>query len=89
MPAQNLRRVLPQFRRRRPDLPGGAGHLEGANHLTGKVDSITYLGSIVRIRLNVEGNPVSMDMFNERKLKIPAVGEPFEVNFDADACWLI
>ncbi len=67
----------------------GAGHLEGANHLTGKVDSITYLGSIVRIRLDVEGNPISMDIFNERKLKMPVIGAPFEVNFDADACWLI
>jgi putative spermidine/putrescine transport system ATP-binding protein len=65
------------------------GHFEGANHLTGKVDAITYLGSIVRIRVDVEGHPISMDMFNERKLHIPAVGDAFEINFDADACWLI
>ena len=65
------------------------GHLEGANHLTGKVTAITYLGSIVRVRLDVEGQAISMDMFNERKLIIPAVGDPFEINFDADACWLL
>jgi len=66
-----------------------AGYKEGANNLTGKVDAITYLGSIIRIRINVEGQLISMDMFNERKLQIPVVGDPFHVNFDADACWLL
>jgi putative spermidine/putrescine transport system ATP-binding protein len=65
------------------------GYLEGANNLTGKVESITYLGSIIRIRMDVEGQLISMDMFNERKLQMPAVGDPFQVNFDADACWLL
>jgi putative spermidine/putrescine transport system ATP-binding protein len=65
------------------------GHVEGANNLTGIVDAITYLGSIVRLRINIEGNLVLMDMFNERKLHLPVVGDPFELNFDADACWLL
>jgi len=65
------------------------GHLEGANNLSGKVDSITYLGSIVRIRVDVEGHPISLDVFNERKLKMPVVGEQFEVNFPVDACWIL
>jgi hypothetical protein len=30
-----------------------------------------------------------MDMFNERKLRKPSVGDQFEFNFDADACWLL
>ena len=66
-----------------------AGHIEGANNLTGRVDAITYLGSIVRLRIDIEGHSVLMDMFNERKVQLPAVGEPFKVNFDADACWLL
>ena len=65
------------------------GHIEGANNLTGRVDAITYLGSIVRLRIDIEGHSVLMDMFNERKVQLPAVGEPFKVNFDADACWLL
>ena len=65
------------------------GFIEGANNLSGKVEAISYLGSIVRIRLEVEGNPVSMDVFNERKLTIPTVGEPYQVTFPIDACWLI
>ncbi len=65
------------------------GHADGANNLHGKVEAITYLGSIIRIRIDVEGHLISMDMFNERKMEIPKVGDPFDVNFDAEACWLL
>ena len=65
------------------------GHQSDKNNLSGKVSTVTYLGAIVRVRVDVEGRPVSIDIFNERKLQIPKVGEMFEVNFDADACWLI
>jgi len=65
------------------------GFIEGANNLSGIVDTITYLGSIVRIRVEVEGHPLSLDVFNERKMKIPVVGESFQVNFPVDACWLL
>lgn len=65
------------------------GFADGANNLNGKVDSITYLGSIVRISVDVEGHPLSLDVFNERKLKIPAVGDSYPVTFPVDACWLL
>jgi len=65
------------------------GFIEGANNLSGTVDTITYLGSIVRIRVDVEGYPLSLDVFNERKMKMPVVGESFQVNFPVDACWLL
>ncbi len=65
------------------------GFIEGANNLSGKVEAISYLGSIVRIRLDVEGNPISMDVFNERRLTIPSVGEHYQVTFPIDACWLL
>jgi putative spermidine/putrescine transport system ATP-binding protein len=65
------------------------GFIEGANNLNGRVDAITYLGSIVRIRVAIEGQPVSLDIFNERKLKIPSVGDSYQVTFPVDACWLL
>jgi len=65
------------------------GFIEGANNLSGTVDTITYLGSIVRIRVDVDGHPLSLDVFNERKMKMPVVGESFQVNFPVDACWLL
>jgi len=65
-----------------------AGSVEGANNLTGMIESVTYLGAIVRIRVDVDGQLVSLDMFNERSLEIPVVGQPFHVNFPVEACWL-
>ncbi|MGZ9166493.1 MAG: TOBE domain-containing protein, partial [Anaerolineales bacterium] len=65
------------------------GRLSGANNLSGTVDAVTYLGSIVRISVNVEGQPLSLDVFNERKLKIPSVGDPYHVSIPIDACWLL
>jgi putative spermidine/putrescine transport system ATP-binding protein len=65
------------------------GYVEGENNLSGKVTAITYLGSIVRLRIDIEGHPVSLDIFNERHLKIPATGEQFQVTFPVDACWLL
>lgn len=65
------------------------GRAEGANHLIGRVDAITYLGSIIRISVDVEGHLISLDMFNERRLQLPVPGDSFEVNFPVDACWLL
>jgi putative spermidine/putrescine transport system ATP-binding protein len=65
------------------------GFVDGANNLNGKVDAITYLGSIVRISVDVEGQPISLDVFNERRLTIPAVGDSYQVNFPVEACWLL
>ncbi len=65
------------------------GHVAGENNIRGTIKSITYLGSILRIGLDVDGILVSMDMFNERSLVIPKVGDAFEAHFPADACWLL
>lgn len=65
------------------------GFVEGVNNLSGRVESVTYLGSIVRIRIEVEGHLLALDMFNERRLKIPAVGDLLPVHFPVDACWLL
>jgi putative spermidine/putrescine transport system ATP-binding protein len=65
------------------------GHAPGENNLHGKIESINYLGSIVRVRVEMSGLLFSMDMFNERNLVIPKVGEFYDLHFPVDACWLI
>lgn len=65
------------------------GFIEGYNNLNGKVDSINYLGSIVRLKLDLAGSFITIDMFNEQNLRIPSIGEPYTVNFPDSACWLI
>jgi hypothetical protein len=57
--------------------------------LSGQVDAITYLGAIVRIRLNMDKTTFSMDLFNERKLTLPQIIDQFEFHFPARACWVI
>jgi len=65
------------------------GFKTGSNNLNGKVEAITYLGAIVRIRVDIDGNSVSLDLFNEKNLKIPAVGEQYNVTFPIDSCWIL
>ncbi|NMB53125.1 MAG: ABC transporter ATP-binding protein [Leptolinea sp.] len=65
------------------------GLVEGQNNLQGIVDSIHYLGSIVRIRINVQGTVFIMDQFNDYQLTIPRVGDIYDFHFPVEACWLI
>ena len=67
----------------------------GLNRLAGRVESVTYLGAIVRVRVQVtsrttpDGPLVAVDLFNERQLRIPQVGETVEVTFPPHACWIV
>jgi len=64
------------------------GFVDRANNLTGIVRTIMYLGSITRMGVDVEGHLVFVDMSNERKSKIPAIGDWCHITFPVDACWL-
>ncbi len=65
------------------------GHFTGNNHLSGKVESVTFLGAIVRMRLSVGSQVISVDRFNERQFIPPQVGDQVEVNFPPQACWIM
>jgi putative spermidine/putrescine transport system ATP-binding protein len=61
----------------------------GANRLTGKVTDVTFLGSIVRIRIGLAngdaaGPTVILDEFNEPTLKLPEIGETAALSFPQD-----
>ncbi len=59
------------------------------NSLDGKVDSVNFLGSIVRVRVDLGSTLASVDLFNERQMSLPTVGQPVTVNFPPHACWLL
>jgi putative spermidine/putrescine transport system ATP-binding protein len=70
----------------RPEM-ASLGTAGGENHLRGEVVDVSFLGSIVRmrIRLGGEGGPVvSLDEFNEPTLVLPELGSTAEVSFPAD-----
>jgi putative spermidine/putrescine transport system ATP-binding protein len=58
----------------------------GANRIQGTVEDVSFLGSIVRIRIQLgEGGPVvSLDEFNEPTLRLPELGETVTISFPAD-----
>ena len=65
------------------------GAAEGHNNLRGAVESITFLGSIVRVRVAVGPTYVIADLFNERLLELPRVGDAVTINFPVHAAWVL
>jgi putative spermidine/putrescine transport system ATP-binding protein len=65
------------------------GHAHGSNNLQGVVMNVTYLGPVLRCKLDIDGTPVSMDMFNEKNLIFPKKGEAFDFHFSEEASWIL
>ena len=68
----------------RPEMVSlGSDAASGANHLTGKVTDVSFLGSIVRIRVALgDGGPVVvLDEFNEPNLTLPKLEETVTISF--------
>ncbi len=59
------------------------------NVLDGTVESVTFLGSIVRIQVAVDGGRLTADLFNERLLTLPVAGDTTQISFPAHACWVM
>jgi putative spermidine/putrescine transport system ATP-binding protein len=57
------------------------------NQLIGVVESVNFLGAIVRVRVERGDQMITADLFNERLLELPAVGDTVTVSFPAHACW--
>lgn len=59
----------------------GSSHRDFA--LSGKVEAVSFLGSVIRTKLNVEGQSISFDMFNDPQAKPPVLGDTLEARFSA------
>ncbi len=67
------------------------------NALRAHVDSVTFLGSIVRVKAVVDSTggetkesiSLAVDLFNDRLLAVPQAGEPTQLVFAPHACWMI
>jgi putative spermidine/putrescine transport system ATP-binding protein len=70
----------------RPEMVQLGDGENDANRLTGKVGDVSFLGSIVRIRLALAepGPTVVLDVFNEPTLQLPQLGEMATVRFPQD-----
>ena len=70
----------------RPEMVS-LGAIEGQNQLTGRVTDVSFLGSIVRIRVGLQGAngsdgpTVVLDEFHEPTLQLPNLGDTATVSF--------
>ncbi|ESY88494.1 MULTISPECIES: ABC transporter ATP-binding protein [Mesorhizobium] len=51
--------------------------------LTGEISEVHFLGSVIRVRVGIGGNTVSLDTFNNSATPPPAVGEKAEISFSS------
>ena len=72
-------------------VPGSAD-TAATNHLSARVDNVTFLGAIVRVKAAVDGldgGPLlAVDLFNDRQLTLPKPGEAVRLVFPPHACWV-
>jgi len=62
-----------------------------ANRLTGSVQRVTFLGAIVRVRIQLDGDggSVAFDTLNNPHLSVPAEGERVTVSFPREGVLLL
>ena len=56
----------------------------GRNQLNGTIEEVSFLGSVVRIRVRVQENIISIDTFNNPGMSLPERGQPVTVSFARD-----
>jgi putative spermidine/putrescine transport system ATP-binding protein len=62
----------------------------GTNRLSGPIEDVSFLGSIVRTRVDLgDGATLSLDTFNDPNLTPPAVGDVVTTSFPPEACLVI
>ena len=62
---------------------------EGRNTLKGRVETVIFLGAVVRLRIDLGGVSLSADLFNERNITLPRTGDEVVISFPEQSCWLI
>jgi putative spermidine/putrescine transport system ATP-binding protein len=78
----------PRLAIRPEELQIGTG--EGRNALRGHVESVFFLGAVVRLRVDVgSGVMISADFFNERTRTLPRTGDEVIISFPEYSCWLV
>ena len=61
----------------------------GSNRLSGVVEDVSFLGSIVRVRVRLAGQVVSLDMFNQPSQRPPQMGETLTLSFSPEELLLL
>jgi putative spermidine/putrescine transport system ATP-binding protein len=73
----------------RPEVIALDGAAGTANRLRGVVEDVTFLGAIVRVRVQVGTEIVNFDMFNNPSLRVPERGQPVTLAFPVESSLLL
>lgn len=68
----------------RPEAIVLDGRMEGRNNLRGAIEEVSFLGSVVRVRVRIQENSISLDTFNNPGQKLPERGQPVTLSFTKD-----
>ena len=68
----------------RPEAIVLDGRLAGRNSLNGAIEEVSFLGSVVRVRVRFQENSISLDTFNNPGLELPERGQPVTLSFTKD-----
>ena len=73
----------------RPERLNFATEQKKANLLTGTIENITFLGSIVRIQVKLGQNTFYMDTFNNPHLELPKIGDQTQITCSRKAVLIL
>lgn len=65
------------------------GQAATENRLYGRVETISFLGSIVRIQVRLQEHSLFLDEFNNPHLALPQIGQDVNVHFQPEACLVL
>jgi putative spermidine/putrescine transport system ATP-binding protein len=68
----------------RPEAVSLGAGVDGRNSLRGTIEQVSFLGSIIRIRVNLKENSVLLDALNNPGTPPPEYGSEVTVNFSRD-----
>jgi putative spermidine/putrescine transport system ATP-binding protein len=73
----------------RPEILTLDGQSASANHLKGQIETIEFLGGVVRVHVRVGQHVLFMDTLNNPQLALPPEGSPAELSFPPEACLIL
>lgn len=74
----------------RPELIALDGQMNGeVNRLSGIVEDVMFLGSIVRVQVHLSADKLHFDLFNNPQLRPPQPGSSITVQFAPEACLVL
>jgi putative spermidine/putrescine transport system ATP-binding protein len=73
----------------RPEAVLLGQHGPERNHMNGTIQEVSFLGSVVRVRVRFHDNVVSLDTFNNPGMRLPERGQPVTVSFSREDLLLL